>query len=384
MKKRNIPLLDLKPEYRVIRKDVEKNLNRCFTSQHWILGEEVLRLERAIARYLGINHACAVASGTDALTVSLRALALKRKKKQWFDKKDEIITTPFTFIATAESIVYAGATPVFVDIDPVTYNIDPAQIEKAVTPHTVGIIPVHLYGLPCDMKSIMRIARKRNLFVLEDTAQAFGAQCYKNKAGTIGHAGTFSFFPSKNLGAYGDGGLIATDDRRLAETVRILRNHGQTGSYRARWIGYNSRLDSIQAAVLLAKVKHINSFNAKRRRIAQKYNDALGGIRHIEIPRCPEGSKHVYHLYTIQVKENRDRLLAYLNRRGIAARVYYPKLLSQMEAFDGYSRRQKTPQALRLLSHVISLPLYPGMNGSQIKYVTANIKNFFRKETGRI
>ena len=267
----NIPILDLKREYASLKKDIDRQIKDCLGSQQWILGRKVSEFEKRIAKYLCVKYAIGVASGTDALILSLKALAFKLKRKESFDRKDEIITTAFTFIATAESIVRAGATPVFADIDPITFNIDPLAIERAITKNTVGILPVHLYGLVCDMGKISKIAKKHNLFIVEDCAQSFGASIGKKKVGAFSDCGTFSFFPSKNLGGFGDGGLIVTNDKSIAELIKILRNHGQTSNYNASFIGYNSRLDSIQAAVLLAKLEDIDKFNTARIKIAKKY-----------------------------------------------------------------------------------------------------------------
>ncbi|MBP7089013.1 MAG: DegT/DnrJ/EryC1/StrS family aminotransferase, partial [Candidatus Omnitrophica bacterium] len=331
----NIPLLDLKREYLFLKKEIDKQLEDCFATQQWVLGGKVSELEGKISKYLGSKYAIGVNSGTDALVLSLRSLAIKLKKKNYFDKKDEIITTPFTFIATVESIVNSGATPVLVDIDPDTFNISPQAVKKAITKNTVGIIPVHLYGLSCDMDEILKVAKENNLFIIEDVAQSFGATYKKKKLGTLGDYGAFSFFPSKNLGSYGDGGLVVTNNKKLFEYIKSLRNHGQSKQYDATYLGYNSRLDSIQAAVLLAKLKYIDRFNNLRRKIAHQYNKDFAAIKQIKTPVELKNSISVYHLYTLKVLNQRDNLLKYLNSFGIEARVYYPKLINEMEAFKG-------------------------------------------------
>ena len=292
---KQIPMLDLQLEYQYMKSDIDTAIKKCLDHQKWILGPEVEELENKIAAYLGVKHCIGASSGTEALVLSLRALAIKLKGQEYFDKTDEIITTPFTFTATGDAILRAGTTPVFVDIDPTTYNIDPANIWKYLTQNSklqtrnsanvVGIIPVHLYGQPCNMDEIMKIAKEYNLFVLEDVAQAFGgawngstgpalslSKGSPQKLGSVGTTGAFSFFPSKNLGGFGDGGMVSTNDDELAELMRMLLKHGGKDKYNVDHIGYNARLDTLQAAILLAKFKYIDEFNEKRRRIAEIYN----------------------------------------------------------------------------------------------------------------
>ncbi|MCF7893995.1 MAG: DegT/DnrJ/EryC1/StrS family aminotransferase, partial [Candidatus Omnitrophica bacterium] len=299
-----VPLLDLKPEYKFLKEDVDKQLKDCFSSQQWVLGPKVEKFERKAAKYLGINYAIGVSSGTDALLLALRVACLKFKKKEFFDKDDEIVTTPFTFLATAEVIIRAGAKPVFVDIDPDSFNISPENIKRAITKNTVGIIPVHLYGRSCQMAAIKKIAKDNKLFIVEDCAQSFGASFRNKKLGTIGDFGAFSFFPSKNLGGFGDGGLVTAKNKKDAELIKVLRNHGQTDSYKADYCGYNSRLDSIQAAVLLAKLKHIDTFNKKRIQIAQKYNQAFSSIKDIQIPSEQSAKRREYSVKKRRISEN--------------------------------------------------------------------------------
>ena len=348
-----------------------------------------MEFEQKIADYLGVEYALGVASGTAALILSLRSLALKIKKKEFFDKKDEIITTGFTFIATAAAIKCSGATPVFVDIDSDTFNLSPEAVKKAVTKHTVGIIPVHLYGLAADMDAIMNISRKNNLFVLEDTAQAFGASYRNKKLGTIGNLGTFSFFPSKNLGGYGDGGLIVTNNQQLASLINVLRNHGQIKPYKAEYLGYNSRLDSLQAAVLLAKLKYIDKFNKLRRKAAKLYNAGLKDIKQITTPvECdmqysnsggPENYSHIYHLYTIKVSSRRNALLRYLNSKSIGARLYYPIPLYAMKIFKDCKMSSSFKNIQGVLSKILTLPINPFLKYEEIKYITNHIRTFFEK-----
>jgi len=379
-RKVNVPLTDLKREYAFLRDDINKELRFVFRSQKWVLGPQVYKFESRASRYLNVKYALGAASGTDALLLSLRAFSLKFRKKSFFDKKDEIITTPFTFISTAEAILRAGASPVFVDIDPHTFNISPQAIKKAITKNTVGIIPVHLYGLPADMNSIMNVAGKYGLFVLEDAAQAFGAIYEGKKTGAIGTAGAFSFFPSKNLAGYGDAGLIATNDNMVYDYIKALRNHGQKKQYKADYLGYNSRLDSFQAAILLAKLKYINRFNKKRMRAARRYNRAFAKIREIKTPFVPRGVTHIYHLYTIKVSSKRDKLIKFLNSKGIAARLYYPYLLNQMKVFKSCKVTGRLKNAKRVLSQVLTLPIHPFMRDKEINYIVKCVSRFFSEK----
>ncbi|MDD5069256.1 MAG: DegT/DnrJ/EryC1/StrS family aminotransferase [Candidatus Omnitrophica bacterium] len=373
-----IPLLDLKREYALLENEINKEIKTCLLSQNWILGETVSDFEDKVASYLGTKYAIGVASGTDALILSLRAIAMKYKKTEFFSSKDEIITTPFSFIATAEAIVRAGAKPVFVDIDPYTYNIDPQKVEKAINKNTVGILPVHLYGLSADMSAIMRLARKNKLFVLEDVAQAFGACCdlkNKQRLGSIGDCGAFSFFPSKNLGGYGDGGMISTNCQKIEKNLKVLRNHGQTKTYEASFSGYNSRLDALQAAILGVKLKKIDEFNDARRRVAKDYNAAFSKIKQITVPQGYDKG-HIYHLYTIAVSSGRDKLLKYLNDKGVTARVYYPVLISRMKSFKA-ARVLSVESAYALSRRVISLPIHPFMKKQEADYVIKVVSDFF-------
>jgi dTDP-4-amino-4,6-dideoxygalactose transaminase len=378
VKKLKIPIVDLKREYAFLKRDIDKQLRRCFLNHNWILGEKVVEFERKATKYLGIKFTVGVASGTDALILSLRALSLRLKKRGFFDKKDEIITTPLSFIATPEAIVRSGATPVFIDIDPDTFNIAPREIKKAITKDTVGILPVHLYGAPCQMDEILKIAKEYNLFVLEDCAQAFGGRYKGKRLGTLGELGAFSFFPSKNLGGYGDGGLIATNDRKLADLVKALRNHGQIEKHNATYIGYNSRLDSVQAAILLAKLKYIDKFNKLRTKIAQQYNKGLKGIKQIQTPKISNLSC-IWHLYTIKVSFQRDKLLSYLNSQGIEARIYYPVLLNKMRAFKDCKIRGSLKNANEVSKKILSLPIHSFLKRNEIEYIIGAIKRFFRR-----
>jgi len=369
----------LQSEYLFLKKDIQKAISGCLQDQQWILGKPVWEFEKQFARYFNVANAIGVASGTDALLLSLRALAFLRRKQGYFEKKDEIITTPFTFVATAEAIMRSGATPAFVDIDPDTFCICPAAVKRAVTKNTVGILPVHLYGLASDMTSINRIASNYNLFVIEDCAQAFGGSYQKRKLGSLGTCGAFSFFPSKNLGSYGDAGAIVTADAKLAALIRLLRNHGQDEQGNAFCAGYNSRLDSIQAAVLLAKLKHINTFIALRRNVARQYKNALSGCKHLQLPHVFKGGFHSYGLYTIKVDSGRDRLLQFLNQQGIAARVYYQKPLYTMKAFKQAKRYGSFHGLKSILGRVISLPIHPFLKRMQVQYIGRCVRSFYER-----
>lgn len=377
LKRATMPLVDLKREFAFLKRDVEKAIHSCCVSQQWILGSAVSEFEKRIARYINVKHAIGVASGTDALLLSLSALALNRKKKPHFDKKDEIITTPFTFIATAEAIMRSGATPVFVDINPETFNIDPAAIEKAITKNTVGIVPVHLYGLSADMQRICACAKKYNLFIVEDCAQAFGGTYYGKKLGSFSDCGAFSFFPSKNLAAYGDAGCITTSNDNLAEIVRMLRNHGQDKEGDARYLGYNSRLDALQAAILLAKHKHINTFIALRRNIARKYNLLLRQSRFVQTPSAAKFYYHVYGVYTIKVSSKRKQFMNYLHNQGISARIYYPKPLTAMKLLKTAKQKGTFKGLQDVLPKVISLPMHPFLKYEEIAYISRAIHAFY-------
>ncbi len=363
-----IPMLDLQLEYRHMKEDIDAAIRKCLEHQKWIMGPEVKELEGRIAGYLGVRNCIGASSGTEALLLSLRALAIRRTGKEYFEKSDEIITTPFTFTATGDAIIRSGATPVFVDIDPKTYNIDPAKIreyiESSSGSRVVGIIPVHLYGQACNMDSIMDIAKARSLFVLEDVAQAFGGKWKAARLGSIGTAGAFSFFPSKNLGGFGDGGMVSTDDDDIAEIVRMLLKHGGKDKYNVDHVGYNARLDTLQAAIILAKLKYIDEFNERRRKIAGLYNKELVGIKGLTRPLAHEndGIYHVYHQYTLRVK-SRDETQALLKDKGVSTMVYYPYPLHKMRVFAEGRSKSSGPRGMaeEASLSVFSLPIEPLM-----------------------
>lgn len=372
-------MLDLKREYEFMRDVINNAIRKTLEHQQWILGPEVKELEEKVSRYLSVKHCVGVSSGTDALLLSLRALAIKYKGQEYFERTDEIITTPFTFTATGDAILRAGPTPVFVDIDPQTYNIDPQKIRDYLTSNgsrVIGIIPVHLYGQPCNMGEIMAIVREYNLFVVEDVAQAFGGIWKGKKLGSIGTAGAFSFFPSKNLGGFGDGGMVATDDDELAELVRMLLKHGGKDKYNVEHIGYNSRLDTLQAAILLAKLNYIDEFNERRRKVAQIYNQELSGINGFTLPLMPTADICcVYHQYTVRVLHNkRDELKERLKREGISSAIYYPLPLHKMKVFYGRCKTGDLVEAQKAVREILSLPIEPLLTEEEISYVCKTIR----------
>ncbi|MFN3480006.1 MAG: DegT/DnrJ/EryC1/StrS family aminotransferase [Thermodesulfovibrionales bacterium] len=360
-----IPMVDLKSQFQGIKEEIFESLKEIIESSHYILGPSVREFEKKIAEYIGVSQAIGVASGTDALHLSLEALGI--------GDNDEVITTPFTFFATVEAILYTGARPVFVDIELDSFNIDPEKIEEKITDRTKAILPVHLFGHPADMEKIMNIANRYNLHVIEDCAQAFGATIENRRVGSFGDSGCFSFYPSKNLGAYGDGGMITVRSEELSERIRMLRNHGATASYIHDSVGFNSRLDEIQAGILLIKFKRIKEYNRLRREKAKRYNSLLS-----DIVRCPlerDGFKHVFNLYTI-MSERRDEIQRSLREKGISSVVYYPLPLHLQRAlsFLGY-REGDFPMAEKASKEVLSLPIYPELEDSTIERIADVIKS---------
>ena len=392
-----VQMLNLRREYEHTRDEIDAAIRSCLDHQQWILGPEVREFESLAAQYLGVKHCVGTSSGTEALLLALRALAILLTGKEHFKKTDEIITTPFTFTATGDTIVRAGATPVFVDIELDTYNIDPARVldyyltAAERTPRrgrVVGVLPVHLYGKSCEIGQLMETAERFEGFLVEDVAQGFGATFNKKKLGSLGIAAAFSFFPSKNLGAFGDAGLLATHQDSLDEVARMLTKHGGKDKYDVRHLGYNSRLDTVQAAVLMAKLKYVDEFNERRRRIAQIYDEQFLELDGLVIPGKASGqsnSEHVYHQYTVRIiKGHRDDLQQYLSEHGVSSMVYYPKPLHMMHLFKGRSKvHGKLRNAELSAKTVLSLPINPFQTDEQTLYVAHFVKDYFAQLKSR-
>jgi dTDP-4-amino-4,6-dideoxygalactose transaminase len=376
-----VALLDLKRQFEQVEGAVRLQIDRVLREQSFILGPIVQEFEAAVAEYAGTRHAVGVASGTDALLLALRALDLR--------PGDEVITTPFTFFATAGTIHNAGARAVFVDVDPATMNLDPAAVARAVTPRTRAIVPVHLFGLMAEMEPIREVAAKHGLFVLEDSAQSIGARQriageWKN-TGQLGDATAFSFFPSKNLGGYGDGGMVVTDDDDFAERVRRLRTHGGVKMYHHDEVGFNSRLDTLQAAVLLAKLPHLDSWSEARREHAAWYHErfaALESSGSLRRPTIPEGNVSVFNQYTLRARD-RDRLRSHLQEAGIGCAVYYPVPLHLQPCFGylGYGPGS-FPESERAAGEVISIPVYAELTPEEREQVALEVERFYERREG--
>jgi dTDP-4-amino-4,6-dideoxygalactose transaminase len=366
-----VPLVDLKAQYHSIKEEIDQAVRGVIERGEYILGPEVRSFEEEIAAFIGVKYAVGVASGTDALHLAALAGGIK--------PGDEVITTPFTFIATAEVITNCGATPVFVDIEPKTYNIDPNKIESKITPKTRAILPVHLYGQPVNMNSIMELARKYNLKIIEDCAQALGTEYRGKRVGAIGDAGCLSFFPSKVLGAYGDGGMVVTDDPDIADRVKMLRIHGAKEKYFNIIPGFNSRLDELQAAILRVKLRHLDRWNDTRRQKASIYAHLLGEIDGIEPPYPAPDSHHIFTYYTIRVgnSRGRDRLREYLNSQGITTAIYYPLSLHLQEVYKSLGYKPgDCPESEQAQEEVLSLPMYPELDDEQIKVIAKAIQDY--------
>jgi dTDP-4-amino-4,6-dideoxygalactose transaminase len=351
-----IELIDLVTQYRTIQPEIDKAIREVLEVGQFILGPNVAALEREIAEYLGVKYAVGVASGTDALVLSLRALGI--------GPGDEVIVPTYTFFATAEAVVLVGATPIFVDIEAETYCLAMRQVVERITPRTKAIIPVHLYGHPADMIPLLQAAGAYGLKVIEDNAQAFGAEYDGRKTGGLGDAGCLSFFPSKNLGAFGDGGMVVTNSKKIADRVRIFGSHGWRKKYYPEVIGSNSRLDELQAAILRVKLRYVDRWNERRRDLARQYTERLSNSR-IGVPTEYPKSKSVYHLYIIRVKE-RERLRRYLDAQGIASAIYYPQSLHLTEPFRNQYKQGDFPVAEQASEETMALPLYPEMSSQQV------------------
>jgi dTDP-4-amino-4,6-dideoxygalactose transaminase len=359
-----VPYFDLKKQFASLRNEIREALDRVCCSTSFILGEEVSEFEKEFAAYCEVKYCVALNSGTSALHLALLALGVK--------PGDEVITTPNTFIASAEAICYAGAKPVFVDINSKTANLDPTLIERVITGRTKAILPVHLYGRPADMDPILEIARKHSLAVIEDACQAHGARYRGRRVGSIGHAAAFSFYPSKNLSAYGEGGALTTNDAGIAELVRSLRNHGQSGPYTHERIGYNYRMDGFQGAVLRVKLKHLEQWNARRKEIAALYRSVLKGAN-VEIPSDDPRDERVYHLFVVYV-EQRDAVRAALEARGVHTAIHYPRPVHLQPAFAALGFGPGSfPHAERACERVLSMPFFPEMTDEQVQYAAQQL-----------
>jgi len=372
-----VPMVDMLAGYPPIKDEIEAAVKNVFNKANFILGEEVKKFEAEFAAHNGAKFCVGVANGTDALRMAYIASGVK--------PGDEVITSPFTFIATTETITQVGAVPVFADIDPVTFCLDPKSVEKKITSKTRAIAPVHLYGHPCDMDALMALAKKHNLIVIEDTAQAFTGKYKMGGAewkmlGSIGHCGTYSFFPAKNLGAFGDGGAIVTSDQKIYDTLIQLRNHGSKVRYHHEMEGFNSRLDTVQAAILSIRLKHVEKWTEMRNKVAEKYAAALKDV--CVTPFVPANARHSFNYYTIRFdsKAKRDNAQKHLTEQGIANQIYYPITLHLQEAYKhlGY-KRGDLPVCDAVQDTVFSLPMYPELSDEQIKAVTDAVKNSLKE-----
>ena len=361
-----VPLVDLKAQYLSIKPEIDAAIQRVLNHTGFILGQEVAAFEQTFAQYVGAKGAVGIASGTAALNLALLACGV--------GPGDEVITPAHTFIATAEAISQTGARPVFADIDPRTYTLDPNCVEDALSPRTRAIIPVHLYGQPADMAPMLDIARRKSLWLIEDAAQAHGAEYQGKRCGSIGHLACFSFYPGKNLGAYGDAGAVTGNDEALLAKVRKLRDHGRTSKYEHDEIGFGERLDALQAAVLSTKLPHLESWTEARRSHARSYNKLLAGCDVVTPFELPD-VRHVYHLYVIRTAR-RDALLAHLKAKGISAGVHYPVPLHRQLAYlkHGYAN-VRLPVTERAVAEVLSLPMYPELHARQIEYAVDAVTN---------
>lgn len=373
----NVPLLDLQLQYALVRDEVRQAVDRVLESQRFVLGDEGRKLETSIAAYVETKHAVACASGSDALLLALMALDV--------GSGDEIITTPFTFFATGAAVTRLGARPVFVDIDPRTYNLDTSRVADLINSHTKAILPVHIYGQCADMDPLLDIGERRGIPIVEDSAQAIGATDRGRRAGSMGLMGSFSFYPTKNLGGAGDGGILTTSDDDVAQRLRRLRNHGGANEYQHEEVGINSRLDELQAAVLNVKMPHLDKWSDERVRLAGVYDDLLTNaspVFEVIPPARREGVRHIYHQYVIRVPKYRDALMEHLKDHGVGTKVYYPVPLHRQECFAylGY-REGEFPESERAAAETFALPLYPGLTDTQQAYVVDMIESF--KPEGR-
>lgn len=366
-----ISFLDMSRQFAAMREEVDAAMARVFSRAWFILGEELEAFEKEFAAYLGAQHGAGVGSGTEALHLALLACGV--------EPGDEVITVPNTAVPTISAISFANAIPMLVDIDPVTYTMDVTKVEAAITPRTKVLMPVHLYGQSADMAPLLEIARRHNLCVIEDACQAHGATYGSAKAGTLGDAGCFSFYPSKNLGAYGDGGFVCTNNPEIAERLRLLRNYGQTRRYYHATKGFNSRLDELQAAVLRAKLLHLDSWNGRRRELAQEYDTQLQDLP-VTLPKAAAWGKHVFHLYVIRTS-HRDQLCSFLAEHGIQTIIHYPVPVHLQEAYrDLNIPAGVLPEAEKAANEIVSLPFYPEIHDDEIERLASTIRKFYQKK----
>lgn len=372
---KKIQMVDLQSQYQRLKPEIDQSVAEVIDSSAFIRGPQVAAFEKELAVYLNVKHVITCANGTDALLLALMALDLKAG--------DEVITPSFTFIATAETIAFLGLKPVFADVNPKTFNIDPDHVKKLITPKTKAIMPVHLFGQAADVVSLLRISEKNNIPIIEDNAQALGSSYSfpcgtPHKTGTFGKIGCTSFFPSKNLGCFGDGGALFTNDDSLAEKIRLFANHGMKTRYFHDVIGVNSRLDTIQAAVLRVKLKYLDDFNLRRQKVAEFYDRALANIKGVEIPQRTKESKHIFHQYTIKITNGkRDALKKHLEDAGIPAMIYYPVSLHQQKAFS-YLDTPPLKNSEMLSQQVLSLPMHTELDDEQLEYISKKIIGFYR------
>ncbi|MEO8513560.1 MAG: DegT/DnrJ/EryC1/StrS family aminotransferase [Ignavibacteria bacterium] len=362
-------MVDTKTQYLKIKSEIDSAIQEVIDSSQFIQGPAVKKFEKSIEKYLGVKYAIGCASGTDALQIAMMAIDIK--------PDDEIITTPFTFVATTETIAILGAIPVYVDIDEKTYNIDVDKIEEKITPKTKAIMPVHLYGQPSDMDKIMEIAARHNLRVIEDAAQAMGARYNERMICTIGDIGCISFYPSKNLGAFGDAGMLVTNNDALAEKIRMIISHGSKRKYYHEILGVNSRLDSLQAAILDVKLKHLDEYCQSRRVAAEKYDIKFKGI--LETPFIMPNVRHIFHQYSIRVK-NRDKMQVFLSEHGIPSMIYYPVPLHLQDAYKYDYKYGDYPVSEEIAKDIISLPMHTELDDEQIDHIASKVIEFISKQ----
>ena len=361
-----IPQFDLKKEYTFLEEEIQQEFKDVFSKTNFIGGDNVNSLEKNVAKYIGVKYAISCNSGTDALHFALRSMNI--------GKGDEVITTPFTFISTLEAIMYVGAKPVFADIDLETYNISKKEILKKINKKTKAIIPVHLFGNPFDIRDLKQEIGGKNIKIIEDCAQSFGSGINCQRVGSIGDIGCFSFYPTKNLGCYGDGGLITTNSEKIYQDIKKLKNHGISKRYHHDIIGYNSRLDEIQAAILNIKLKYVDQFNLMRVKIADLYDEALSDLKNITIPKRPKNSHHVFHQYTI-CSPDRDKIKTGLEMKNIGSAIYYPISLEKQKAYkDIYSEKNRFPKSNKLTKLCLSLPMFPHLSENDVLIVCNAIK----------